>query len=191
MTVALSVRTVQLQEKSGGHRPPLQEVEWEVLPPEEKRKRIQLEPLFRWLALIMDEFLRLPGTKFRFGLDPLLGLLPGVGDTASAFVSAFALLQAARSGLPKIALARMSLNILINELVGIIPGIGDAFSFWFKSNARNYRILQEHSTGTRKTRPSDWIFVIAVLVLLFLIVAAGIAVSMFILHELLRFLGGR
>lgn len=167
------------------------EVEWEVLPPEEKRKRIQLEPLFRWLALIMDEFLRLPGTKFRFGLDPLLGLIPGVGDTASAFVSAFALLQAARSGLPKIVLARMSLNILINELVGIIPGIGDAFSFWFKSNARNYRILQEHATGTRKTRRSDWIFVIAVLVLLFLIVAAGIAVSIFILHELLRFLGGR
>ena len=85
----------------------------------------------------------------------------------------------------------MSLNILINELVGIIPGVGDAFSFWFKSNARNYRILQEHATGTRKTRRSDWIFVIAVLVLLFLIVAAGMAVSIFILHELLRFLGGR
>ena len=183
VTTTSKIRTVT--------RPPLQEVEWEVLPPEEKRKRIQLEPLFRWLALIMDEFLRLPGTKFRFGLDPLLGLIPGVGDTASAFVSAFALLQAARSGLPKIVLARMSLNILINELVGIIPGIGDAFSFWFKSNARNYRILQEHATGTRKTRRSDWIFVIAVLVLLFLIVAAGIAVSIFILHELLRFLGGR
>ena len=90
------------------------------------------------------------------------------GTPASAFISAFALLQAARSGLPKIVLARMSLNILINELVGIIPGIGDAFSFWFKSNARNYRILQEHATGTRKTQRSDWIFVIAVLVLLFL-----------------------
>ena len=74
-------------------------LEWEVLPPEEKRKRSQLEPLFRWLALIMDEFLRLPGTKFRFGLDPILGLLPGVGDTASAIISALALLQAAARSL--------------------------------------------------------------------------------------------
>jgi hypothetical protein len=173
------------QEKSGGHRPPLQEVEWEVLPPEGKRK---VEPLFRWLALIMDEFLRLPGTKFRFGLDPLLGLIPGLGDTASAVVSALALLQAARSGLPKIVLARMSLNILINEVVGIIPGIGDAFSFWFKSNARNYRILQQHTSGVRKARRSDWIFVIAVLGILFLVVAAGIAVSFFVLRELGKFL---
>ena len=179
---------MQLRPESGGPRPPLQEFEWEVLPPEEKRKRSQLEPLFRWLALIMDEFLRLPGTKFRFGLDPILGLLPGVGDTASAIISAMALLQAARYGLPKIVLARMSLNILINEVVGIIPGVGDAFSFWFKSNARNYRILQEYAAGPRKAQRSDWFFVIAVLLLLFLIVCTGIVVSFFILHELFKFL---
>jgi hypothetical protein len=182
---------VQLELKSDSRRPPLQEVEWEVLPPEEKRKRARLEPLFRWLALIMDQFLRLPGTKFRFGLDPILGLFPGIGDTASAIVSAFALLQAARCGLPKIVLARMSLNILINELVGIIPGIGDAFSFWFKSNARNYQILQEHTSGIGKARRSDWIFVIAVLLVLVVIVCAGIALSFFILHELLKFLSSR
>jgi hypothetical protein len=180
-----------MQSKVENRKSKILEPEWEVLPPEEKRKRTQLEPLFRWLALIMDEFLRLPGTKFRFGLDPLLGLVPGIGDTASAVVSALALLQAARAGLPKIILARMSLNILINELVGIIPGVGDAFSFWFKSNARNYRLLQEHTTGTRKARPSDWIFVIAVLLVLFLIVAAGIVVSVFVLQQIARFLFGR
>jgi hypothetical protein len=166
-------------------------LEWEVLPPEEERKRSQLDPLFRWIALIMDELLRFPGTKFRFGLDPILGLIPGIGDTASAFISAVALLQAVRCGLPKIVLARMALNILVNELVGIIPGIGDAFSFWFKSNARNYRILREHAGAPRKSRRSDWIFVIAVLLLLFVIVCAGIAVSFFILHELFRFLSAR
>src|SRR3954451_7326672 len=104
-----------------------QEVEWEVLPPEEKTRKSQLEPLFKWLALVMDEFLRLPGTKLRFGLDPIIGLIPGLGDTASAIISAMSLIYAARCGLPKILLARMSLNILINELVGIIPGVGDAF----------------------------------------------------------------
>ena len=84
MTVALSVRTVQLQEKSGGQQTAATGSRVGSSSAGRKAKALQLEPLFRWLALIMDEFLRLPGTKFRFGLDPLLGLLPGVGDTASA-----------------------------------------------------------------------------------------------------------
>lgn len=169
--------------------PHAREVEWEVLPPEEKERRASLEPLFKWLALIMDEFLRVPGTKFRFGLDPIIGLLPGVGDTASAFISALALIQAARRGVPKILLARMSLNILVNEIVGIIPALGDAFSFWFKSNARNYRLLQQHIDRPTRSRKSDWIFVGAVLVLLFLIVCAGLLVSFFVLQQILKLLG--
>jgi len=164
------------------------ELEWEVLPPEDRQRRHSLEPLFKRLAFIMDEFLRLPGTKFRFGLDPIIGLLPGLGDTASAIISTFALVYAARCRLPKIVLARMALNILINELVGIVPGIGDAFSFWFKSNTRNYKLLQRHIATPKRGRKSDWIFVCAVLALLFLIVCAGLLVSFFVLHEILRLL---
>jgi hypothetical protein len=169
----------------------VKEVDWEVLPPEEKRKRQGLEPLFKWLALIMDEFIRVPGTKFKFGLDPLIGLVPGLGDTGSALVSAFALVQAARLGVPKILLARMSLNILINELVGIVPVVGDAFSFWFKSNARNYHIIKEHTAAPGgASRRSDWIFVIAVLALLFGIVCCGLLVSLVILREIAKLLAG-
>lgn len=171
--------------------PPPREVEWEYLPPEEKQRRATLEPLFRWLALIMDDFVRIPGTKFKFGLDPIIGLIPGIGDSASAIASAFALIQAARLGLPKIALARMSLNVLINEVIGIIPGVGDAFSFWFKSNARNYQILQRHLGSPYRTRKSDWIFVIAVLALLFLVVLTGIVVTFFVLNEFARLFTGR
>ena len=166
-----------LEHTPGGSRPPLQEVDWEVLPPEEKRKREGLEPLFKWLALIMDEFVRVPGTQFRFGLDPLIGLVPGLGDTGSALVSAFALIQAVRLGVPKILLARMSVNILVNEIIGIVPIVGDAFSFWFKSNARNYQIIKEHMGAPPVSRRSDWIFVIAVLVLLVVIVACGLLVK--------------
>lgn len=168
---------------------PAKDVEWEVLPPEEQRKRAELEPLFRWLATIMDEFLRVPGTKIRFGLDPLIGLIPGIGDTGSAMVSAFALIRAARSGVPKILLARMSVNILINELIGIVPVVGDAFSFWFKSNVRNYAILKEHTAGSRKATRSDWVFVFGVLVLLVAVVATGIAVTFLFLHAILKLLG--
>ena len=170
--------------------PDVIDAEWEVLPPEEKERRAQVEPLFRWIALIMDNLLQVPGTKFRFGLDPLLGLLPGFGDTASAVLSAMALLQAARRGLPKIVLARMSLNILINEIIGIIPVVGDAFSFWFKSNARNYKILQTHAGASGKSRRSDWIFVVGVLFILFLVVCLGVAVSVLVLREIARLVTG-
>lgn len=123
------------------------------------------------------------GTRLRFGLDPLIGLIPGLGDTASAIVSAMTLIYAARCGLPKILLVRMSANILINEVVGIIPGIGDAFSFWFKSNSRNYELLQRHWGAPRRKRTSDWIFVGTILGLLGLIVGIGLVVSFFVLQQ--------
>jgi hypothetical protein len=170
-------------------------LEWEVLPPEDPsgsgRRSASLEPLFRWLALIMDNFLRVPGTKLRFGLDPIIGLLPGIGDVASAIISAVAFVHAARCGVPKILLARLAMNILINELVGIIPGLGDAFSFWFKSNVRNYELLRRYSAAPARSRRSDWIFVIAVLGLLFVIVCAGLIVTVLVLEAIVRFVFNR
>ena len=166
-------------------------LEWEVLPPEDRHGRGSIEPLFRWLAVIMDSFLRVPGTKLRFGLDPIIGLLPGIGDVASAIISAMALVHAARYRLPKILLTRMAMNILINELVGIIPGLGDAFSFWFKSNVRNYELLRRYSAAPARSRKSDWIFVMAVLGLLFVIVCAGLIVSLLVLEAIGRFVFNR
>src|SRR5436190_6766244 len=118
---------VSLPRNDGGNRPPPQAITWELLSPEERQRRQSIEPLFKWLALIMDNVLRIPGTNFRFGLDPIIGLFPGIGDTASAITSAVALIYAARQGIPKILIARMGANILVNELIGIIPGIGDLF----------------------------------------------------------------
>jgi hypothetical protein len=93
--------------------------------------------------------------------------------------------------LPKIVLARMSLNILLNELIGIVPVVGDAFSFWFKSNARNHRLIQEHMGAPRKSKRSDWIFVIGVLLALGVIVCVGLFVSLFVLQQVLKFISGR
>ena len=169
--------------------------EWEVLPPEDRsgsrRTSASLEPLFRWLALIMDDFLGFPGTKFRFGLDPIIGLLPGIGDVASAIISALALVYAARYGVPKILLTRMATNILVNELVGIIPGLGDAFSFWFKSNVRNYKLLRRYSAAPTRSRKGDWIFLVAVLSLLFVIVCAGLIVSLLVFQAMWQLIAGR
>jgi len=168
-------------------RPRVEDADWEVLPPEEK-SRAQAEPLFRWIALLMDNLIRVPGTNFRIGIDPLIGLIPGLGDTGSALVSALALIQAARAGLPKIILARMAVNILLNELIGIVPLVGDAFSFWFKSNARNHQLIREYTGGRRSAGRSDWIFVIGILVTLGLLFSVGIMVSLFVLQQLIQFL---
>ena len=180
-----------MQSKFENRESKILDVDWEVLPPEEKRKRTALEPIFKWLAYIMDDVVRVPGTQFRFGLDPLLGLIPGIGDTSSALVSAFALIQAVRLGVPKILLVRMALNVLVNEVIGVVPVVGDAFSFWFKSNARNYEIIKHHRLGTTAPKRSDWLFVIGILLLLFVIVCAGIAISFLLLGALARLLFGR
>ncbi len=169
--------------------PKSETLEFEVLPPERGGGKQAVEPLFRWIAMLMDNLIRVPGTKVRFGIDPLIGLIPGLGDTGSAMVSALALIQAARHGLPKIVLARMSVNILLNELIGIVPIVGDAFSFWFKSNVRNHELVKQHIAGARRATRGDWIFVIGVLVLLVIVVCAGIAVSLFLLQQLLQLFG--
>ena len=166
-------------------------LEWEVLPPEDREHNASLEALFRWLAVIMDNLLRFPGTKLRFGLDPIIGLLPGIGDAASAIISTLALVYAARCRLPKILLVRMALNILINELVGIIPGLGDAFSFWFKSNVRNYELLRRYAVAPERARKADWIFVFAVVAVLFFVACAGLIVSLLVFQAIWHFLFGR
>src|SRR3954452_11260046 len=179
-----------MQSKIENRESKILDVDWEVLPREEQGKRKALEPLFKWIAFVMDEIVRVPGTRFRFGLDPLIGLIPGIGDTSSALVSAFALIQAVRLGVPKILISRMALNVLVNEIIGIVPVVGDAFSFWFKSNARNYDIIKNHRLGASPPRRSDWLFVIGILVVVFLIVCVGIAVSFLLLGAFARFLTG-
>src|SRR5260370_17801670 len=165
--------------------------EWEVLPSEDRQRKASLEALFRWLAVIMDNLLRFPGTKLRFGLDPIIGLLPGIGDAASAIISTLALVYAARCRLPKILLVRMALNILINEFVGIIPGLGDAFSFWFKSNVRNYELLPRSLPPPDRARKADWIFVLAVVAFLVLIFCVGLIGSLLVFPAILHVLSSR
>ena len=139
----------------------------------------------------MDGLVRLPGTKFRFGLNPLIDFVPGIGDISAAFVSTSVLVYAVARGLPKILLARMALNILINELVGIVPVLGSAFAFWFRANKRNYDLLQRHIEVPTRSRKSDWIFLIAVLGSLFLIVCTGLIVTLLVLQAIARFLLGQ
>lgn len=95
------------------------------------------------LGSLLDSRFRLPG-GFRFGLDPLIGLVPGVGDAASAIVALYIVLEAWRLGASRGTLARMLLNVGLDFGVGVIPVVGDVADFVFKSNRRNLDLLRRH-----------------------------------------------
>lgn len=104
----------------------------------ELRNRARTSKKISWL---LDECIRVPGTSIRFGLDPIIGLLPYGGETLASLIGLVILGDARKKGLPFKTLARMGGNMLVNAGVGTIPILGDLFSVWFKSNTRNYRMI--------------------------------------------------
>lgn len=96
------------------------------------------------LADLLDTRFRVPGTNMRFGLDGLLGLIPGIGDTAALGLSLWIVGEAWRMGLPRSVLARMLLNVALDYLIGLIPLLGDWFDFAYKANRRNADLMLRH-----------------------------------------------
>jgi hypothetical protein len=129
----------------------------------------------RWverIAHLMDSQFRLPGTQFRFGLDPLLGLIPFVGDLSTLAVSGALLLTMMRHGASGAVVVRMVLNILLDTIVGAVPVLGNLFDFAYKSNERNVALLRAHyATGKHSSSGKGLI----VLMLGVLLVALGLA----------------
>jgi hypothetical protein len=98
------------------------------------------------LSHLLDDFLRIPGTQIRFGLDGIIGLIPGIGDIIGAMASWIIILAAWLRGVPRVTLARMLANVAIETIIGTIPIFGDAFDIAWKANRRNYALL-ERSIG--------------------------------------------
>ncbi len=108
----------------------------------------------RRIAHLMDSSYRIPGTRIRFGLDGIVGLLlPGGGDIIGLLVSTYTIAQAHRLGLPKHAIARMIGNVGLDSLVGIVPFLGDIFDVAFKANLRNLKIIEQHQRRIRAPGP--------------------------------------
>ena len=111
------------------------------------------------IAKILDTTVRIPGTNLYLGLDPLLGLIPGIGDILANLMGTVILGLALRLQVPQIVLTRMSLNLLINGTVGAIPVVGDLFSVWFRSHARNAVLLREAAMQPYRATQRDWLYV--------------------------------
>ncbi len=125
------------------------------------------------LSKLMDSQFSIPGTNIRFGLDGLIGLVPGVGDMATFLVSGFMVSILAKNGASGFVLARMVLNILIDALIGTVPVIGDIFDVAFKANQKNLKLMREHYQEGRH-KGGAWKLLFPLL-LFVLIVIAGIA----------------
>ena len=95
----------------------------------------------RAVAHILDESVRIPGTRFRIGLDPILGLLPVAGDFATAVCSLYIVAEAIRLGVPKRTVVRLLANIAVDMLFGSIPVVGDLFDAYWKANVRNAELV--------------------------------------------------
>ncbi len=123
------------------------------------------------LSYLLDNSIRVPGTKARFGADAVIGLVPGFGDAAGAVMSAYIVVQAARLGAPVPSLLRMLLNVGIEALFGAVPILGDLFDAAFKANARNVALLRAELDRPGSTRRSSTGVVVAVAVALAAILA--------------------
>src|ERR1700682_4350574 len=154
----------------------MQEFKTESRSLEQAPRSIKVDERLERLAWLMDDLIRVPGLGWRFGLDALVGLIPGFGDTATSLASFYILASAVRYRVPKITLLRMGLNIGIDYVLGSLPLVGDVFDAWWKSNQMNIALLRKRATvsaeDARSGKLSDWLFVGLIILLL-----AGLALA--------------
>jgi hypothetical protein len=138
------------------------------------------------LAHYLDQLFRIPGTRIRFGLDPIFGLIfPGAGDALTSLLSVYIVWKSVRYGIPKIVVARMVFNVAVDYVVGTFPLLGDLFDFGFKANLRNLELLEKYGSGARVATWSDWAWL-----LLLLAGLAGVVLSaVLVLIGLIRWAG--
>ena len=138
----------------------------EILPPQKSRFQ-KANGLFAdenldLLSHLLDDWFRVPGTSIRFGLDGIIGLVPGLGDIIGGLASTIIVIAAWVRGVPYVTLLRMVVNIGIEVLLGTIPLLGDAFDIAWKANRRNYALIVRHLNQSRRQTWRDWVFLILI-----------------------------
>ena len=136
------------------------------------------------LARVLDRWVGIPGSDLGVGVDSIVGfLLPGVGDLATGFASLFIVFQAIRLKVPAVVIARMLLNIGLDELIGLVPFLGDIADVFFQSNLKNMKLLREHAGGGKSTA-GDWLVVGGILALVLMLIALPTILLYFLVRGL-------
>ena len=147
-----------------------------------------VNPKLKWVervSYLMDEKFRLPGTNFKFGLDPLINLIPGAGNLAGFAISSAMVLAMARHGVSRKVLILMALNVALDSTIGAIPIIGQIFDFTYKSNSRNIKLLKQHYEEGRHQGSGKGILVTIMIVLIVFLL-----VFLYVLWQILEWVTG-
>ena len=140
-------------------------------------------------AELLDSGIRIPGTQLRFGLDPLIGLIPGVGDAAGAVLAGWILVEAIRLGASRATLVRIAGNIALDAGLGAVPLIGDIFDFAWKANVRNVTLLERHLRDPARAMRADRSFVAFVIGGIMVVTLGLFALAAILTIRLLRVVG--
>lgn len=168
-------------------------VEGELLPPISTRDDALRQRWVKLLSVWTDTVFEVPGLGWRFGLDPIIGLVPVVGDLASALVSFYILSLAAQMQVPRVTLVRMMLNVAIDYVVGSIPLLGNVFDFGWKANYWNAQLLERTLAAPAYERRQqtiwDWLFVGGLMTLLVAVVIGSLVAAILIAAWIAKRLG--
>jgi hypothetical protein len=138
----------------------------------------------RVLAKLLDNSITIPGTGWKIGLDPIVGLIPGIGDLIGAVLSGYIILEAARAEVPGFTLFRMLANLGLDTLLGAIPAVGDVFDAAWKSNVRNVALLERHLSKQpalpEKSRSYPAAAITLTVIALLVIVGVGLLLGIFV-----------
>jgi len=147
-------------------------------------KRAALVRRLDALAHLLDNSIPIPGTGTRFGMDAVVGLIPGIGDAVGGLMSAYIVLEAARLGAGPAVVMRMLMNVAIETVVGAVPVVGDLFDAGWKANARNMRLLHTAIDAPGAARKSSRLFVALVFLALLVLFAGGLWLIWWVLSGL-------
>ena len=139
----------------------------------------------RVLARALDSAVGIPGTGLRIGLDPLLGLVPGLGDLAGAALSGYIVLTGIRLGVPRAVAVRMIANVAMDTVAGSVPVLGDLFDAGWKANNRNVALIERHVASPDATRTGSRLMIAAVVIALALLALGGLALTVLAVRWLL------
>ncbi|MGD1899143.1 MAG: DUF4112 domain-containing protein [Phormidesmis sp.] len=142
----------------------------------------------RQLSYLLDSAIRVPGSEIRFGLDPILGLFPGGGDTVTGLMSVYIVFEAARLGVPAATLGRMGVNILFDVLTGTVPVLGDLLDVTWKANSQNVALLEKHIAAPVESSAADKLFAVVVIAALLALVVGVATLSVWIVAQVIGLL---
>jgi Domain of unknown function (DUF4112) len=136
-----------------------------------------------YLSHLLDDFIRIPGTPIRFGLDGIVGFIPGIGDILGGLASMIIIIAAWARGVPKVTLTRMVMNVAIETAVGAVPVLGNLFDIGWRANRRNYKLLTSSLVQPEETARRSWLFFgLVCVVLLAMMIAPVLLLGWMMVH---------